>query len=120
MVGFLGLLMALYTSLNEHRRAMAILREMGVGPRNIAALLVLASGALGLLGGLLGVGLVYGLFLILPPVVEDRFGLSIPLRALSSVAEGSALATLVAGCDLGLVSALQAYRHTVVDGLSMH
>jgi putative ABC transport system permease protein len=33
IVGFLGILMALYTSLNERRREMAILRAVGVGPR---------------------------------------------------------------------------------------
>jgi putative ABC transport system permease protein len=119
IVGFLGMLMALYTSLNERRREMAILRAVGVGPRRIAALLVLESGVLSLAGCLLGVGLVYGLLLILQPVIEDHFGLYIPIRALSSVEYGYALATLVAGCGIGLVPALKAYRNTLADGLSM-
>lgn len=119
IVGFLGMLMALYTSLNERRREMAILRAVGVGPRKIAALLVLESGALSLVGCLLGVGLVYGLLLVFQPVVEDHFGLYIPIRGLSGVEYGYALATLVAGCAIGLVPALKAYRNTLADGLSV-
>jgi putative ABC transport system permease protein len=119
IVGFLGMLMALYTSLNERRREMAILRAVGVGPHKIAALLVLESGVLSLMGCLLGVGLVYGLLFALQPVVEQHFGLYIPVRALSSVEYGYALATLVAGCGIGLVPAFKAYRNTLADGLSM-
>jgi putative ABC transport system permease protein len=119
IVGFLGMLMALYTSLNERRREMAILRAVGVGPHKIAALLVLESGVLSLGGCLLGIGLVYGLLLLLQPVIEQHFSLYIPLRALTSVEYGYALATLLAGCTIGLVPALKAYRNTLADGLSM-
>lgn len=119
VVGFLGMLMALYTSLNERRREMAILRAVGVGPHKIAALLVLESGALSLGGCLLGIGLVYGLLLVLQPVVEHHFGLYIPLRAPSGVEYAYAVATLLAGCAIGFVPALKAYRNTLADGLSM-
>jgi putative ABC transport system permease protein len=119
LVGFLGMLMALYTSLNERRREMAILRAVEVGPHKIAALLVLESGVLSLLGCLLDVGLVYGLLFVLQPVVEDHFGFYIPLKTLSGVEYGYALATLGAGCVIGLVPAFKAYRNTLADGLSM-
>ena len=119
IVGFLGMLMALYTSLNERRREMAILRAVGVGPRKIASLLVLESGVLSLVGCLLGVGLVYGLLFALQPVVEQHFGLYIPIRALSRVEYAYALTALVAGCAIGFIPALKAYRNTLTDGLSM-
>jgi putative ABC transport system permease protein len=51
--------------------------------------------------------------------VENHFGLYIPIKTLSSVEYGYALATLVAGCAIGLVPALKAYRNTLADGLSM-
>ena len=44
IVGFLGMLMSLYTSLNERRREIAILRAVGVGPASVTILLVLESG----------------------------------------------------------------------------
>jgi len=119
IVGFLGMLMALYTSLNERRREMAILRAVGVGPWKIAALLVLESGVLSLVGCLLGVGLVYGLLLVFQPVVEQTFGLYIPIMALSGVEYGYVAATIAAGSAVGLVPAYKAYRNTLSDGLSL-
>jgi putative ABC transport system permease protein len=118
IVGFLGMLMALYTSLNERRREMAILRAVGVGPWKIASLLVLESGVLSLVGCLLGVGLVYGLLLVFQPVVEQTFGLYIPIMALSGVEYGYVAATIAAGSAVGLVPAYKAYRNTLSDGLS--
>jgi putative ABC transport system permease protein len=67
----------------------------------------------------LGVGLVYGLLCVLQPVVEDHFGLYSLLKPLSGVEYGYALATLVAGCVIGLVPAFKPYRNTLADGLSM-
>lgn len=119
LVGLLGMLMALYTSLNERRREMAILRAIGLGPWKIAGLLVLESGALSLGGCALGIGLVYGLLAVFQPVVEQHFGLYVPIRALSSVEYLYAVAALLAGCSIGLVPAIKAYRHTLTDGLSV-
>ena len=56
IVGLVGMLMALYTSLNERRREIAILRAVGVGPLKVMFLLVLESGLLALVGSLLGIG----------------------------------------------------------------
>jgi putative ABC transport system permease protein len=119
IAGFLGMLMALYTSLNERRREMAILRAVGVGPHKIASLLVLESGGLSLMGCLLGVGLAYGLLFALQPVVEQHLGLYIPISSLSGVEYGYALAMLAAGCAIGIIPALKAYRNTLADGLSI-
>jgi putative ABC transport system permease protein len=67
----------------------------------------------------LGVGLVYGLLLVFQPVVEQTFGLYIPIMALSGVEYGYVAATIAAGDAVGLVSAYRAYRNTLSDGLSM-
>ena len=74
---------------------------------------------LSLAGCLLGVGLVYGLLFALQPVVEQHFGLYIPIRDLSSVEYAYVLAALVAGCAIGFIPALKAYRNALTDGLSM-
>ncbi|MGE3539234.1 MAG: ABC transporter permease [Candidatus Tectimicrobiota bacterium] len=119
LVGFLGMLMALYTSLHERRREMAILRAIGLGPWKIAALLMLESGGLSLAGCGLGIALVYALMALAQPVAEEHFGLYIPIRALSSVEYTYAAMTFLAGCLIGLIPALKAYRNTLADGLSM-
>ena len=54
VVGLLGIIISLYTSINERRREMAILRSLGAGPVSILGLLVYESGILVFLGSLLG------------------------------------------------------------------
>ncbi|MBM3222197.1 MAG: FtsX-like permease family protein [Candidatus Tectomicrobia bacterium] len=119
VVGLLGMLMALYTSLHERRREMAILRAVGVGPWKILSLLILESGLLSMLGSLGGVVLVYSLLLIFQPIIEKAFGLYLPLMTLSGVEYVYLALTILGGCAIGLIPALKAYRNTLADGLSM-
>lgn len=119
IVGFLGMLMSLYTALNERRREMAILRAIGVGPGRILFLLVCESSLLSVAGCVLGVALVYTALLVAQPVVEQSFGLYIPLRALTRGEYTYLGASILGGSVLGLVPAWKAYRHTLSDGLSM-
>jgi putative ABC transport system permease protein len=119
IVGLLGMVVSLYTSLNERRREMAILRAVGVNRMRVASLLVLESGLLAVVGSAIGVALVYGLLWLGQSPVEQRFGLYIPIRALGRT-EVLYIAVIVgAGFLLGLVPAVKAYRNALVDGLSV-
>jgi putative ABC transport system permease protein len=117
VVGLVGMLMALYTSLNERRREIAILRAIGVGPAGIIFLLVLESGLLTLLGTLLGIGLLYSLVLLLQPVVEQQFGLHIPIGAPTGIEYTYVAGVFFAGVVIGFIPAWKAYRNTLTDGL---
>jgi putative ABC transport system permease protein len=118
-VGLLGMLVALYTSLEARRREMAILRAVGAGPARILALLVLESGLLASLGAAVGAAGLYALLLALQAPVEARFGIWLPVRAPSGV-ELAYLGVVVAGGFLiGLVPALKAYRNTLADGVAV-
>jgi putative ABC transport system permease protein len=119
IVGLLGMLVSIYTSLNERRREMAILRALGAGPRRVVLLLVLESGLLSLAGTLLGVGLVYALSLVAQPIVEREFGLFIPIEPLTPVSYGYVAAVLCFGVLIGFVPAAKAYRNALSDGLSV-
>ncbi|HSR54016.1 MAG TPA: ABC transporter permease [Acidobacteriota bacterium] len=119
IVGLLGMLVSIYTTLNERRREMAILRAVGSGPGRIVGLLVLESGLLASAGALLGTGLAYLLLTVFQPVVESRFGLYVPIEALSPLEYAYIGAVLAAGFLVGLVPAFKAYRNTLADGLSM-
>jgi len=55
LVGLLGMLVAIYTTLNERRREMAILRALGAGPWKILALFLMESLLLAISGCALGV-----------------------------------------------------------------
>jgi len=119
IVGLLGMLVSLYTSLDARRREMAILRAIGAGPVRILSLLVLESALLAALGALLGVAVVYGGLALAQPWVESQFGLYLPVAGLSPIEYGYLGAVVAAGFLIGLVPALKAYRTALHDGLAV-
>jgi putative ABC transport system permease protein len=119
LVGLLGMLVSLYSTLQERRREMAILRSLGAGPRRIAALLVFESGLLALVGAIAGVALVYTLLLLGGGIAERHFGLFIPITAPEKLEWMYLGGVVVAGILVGLVPAWRAYRNTLQDGLTI-
>lgn len=119
LTGLLGMLMSIYTSLNERRREMAILRALGAGPRKILMLLVFEASLLSLLGCILGVALTYGLLFVFQPLVETEFGIHIPIRMLAGMEAVYLMLVVLAGTLIGLVPAHKAYRNTLSDGLTI-
>jgi putative ABC transport system permease protein len=119
LVGLLGMLVALYSTLQERRREMAILRSLGAGPGRIAALLVLESGLLAFLGAVVGLVLVYGLLFVGQGLAETHFGVYIPITAPQTLEWFYLGGVVVAGILVGLVPAWRAYRNTLQDGLTI-
>jgi len=119
VVGLLGMLVAIYTTLNERRREMAILRALGAGPGKIVALFVMESVLLAGAGCAVGVGLMYVGVLGLQGVVEREFGLYLRWAGLQT--EHAVYLGIVVGAALliGLVPAWRAYRNSLADGLSV-
>ena len=103
MVGLLGMLMSLYTSLDERRREIAILRALGIGPLKVTALLVIESGLLTVIGSLLGVTIVYGSVLMLQSTIEQHYGLHIPLKPFTNTEYSYLGAVVLAGLAVGLL-----------------
>jgi len=118
IVGLIGMLVALYSSLEARRREMAVLRAVGARPAMIVSLLVLESGLLTLLGCAVGVALTMGGFALGQGLIEARTGVHIavqPPGALEWIYIGVVLG---AGVLVGLVPAWRAYRSSLADGLS--
>lgn len=119
LIGLIGMLTAILTSLNERRREMAILRSVGARPWHIAGLLVLESFALALAGVLLGLALLCLGILVAQGPMQAAYGLYLPL-ALPSAYEWGLLGTILAvALLLGTVPAWRAYRQSLADGLSI-
>jgi putative ABC transport system permease protein len=119
LVGLLGMLVSLYSTLQERRREMAILRSLGAGPKRIAALLVLESGLLSLLGALGGLVVAYGAIALGGGIAERSFGLFIPITSPATLEWIYLGGVVVAGVLVGLVPAWRAYRNTLQDGLTI-
>lgn len=119
LVGLLGMIVSLYTSLNERRREMAVLRAIGARRGRVVSLLVLESGLLAVAGSILGVVLVYVLLFLAQGPVEQYFGLYVPIRPLGTTEIVYIAVVIAAGFILGLIPALKAYRNALIDGLSV-
>jgi putative ABC transport system permease protein len=113
----LGMVTMILATLNERRREMAILRSVGGRPVTILGLLVAEAGVLGIAGVGLGIAMLYGVLVVVRPLVDAHFGLYIEIGWPSS-REAAALAGVFgAGLVAGLVPALRAYRFSVSDGM---
>jgi putative ABC transport system permease protein len=118
IAGLLGMLVALYTTLNERRREMAILRAAGVTAGNIVGLLVCESILLATAGAALGVAAYYAIAWVAQAPVERHYGLYIPIRSLTADSLWYLAAVVAAAAVIGLIPAWRAYRNTLSDGLA--
>lgn len=119
LVGLLGMLVALYSTLQERRREMAILRSLGAGPRKVAALLVLESGVLAAFGAATGMAATYLLLWLGQGMAERHFGIFIPITAPGRLEWFYLVGVVLAGLLVGLVPAWRAYRNALQDGLAI-
>lgn len=119
LVGFMAMLIALTTALNERRREMAILRAVGAKSRQIVGLLVFESALLTALGIALGVFLSWGLVAGLKPWIESEFGLYLVGPWFTSRELIYLVITLIGGTVIGLIPALRAQSLALKDGLSV-
>ena len=116
IITFIGLLLALFLSLQQRRRELAILRTMGAHPSQLFILLMLESLLITLSGVVLGIVLMVTVGKILTPLLEDKMGLILTLNTLSSTELYLALSIVVFGVVTSFIPALLAYRKGLSDG----
>lgn len=117
IAGLMGMLTSLLTSLQERRREMAILRSMGAQPKHIFALLISEAVVITTFGIIIGL---LGLYLsLLQPIIQQYYGIAIELT-LPSLYELKLLALILcSGFIIGVIPAIQAYRHSLSDGMTI-
>jgi len=119
VVGIMGMLAALLTSLEGRRREMAILRAVGARPGHLCALVTGEAVLLATLGAALGVALLYLLLLVAAPLLAARFGLTIGISGLAWREMVYLGVVIGAGVLAGLIPALFAYRRSLADGITI-
>lgn len=119
IIGFFTILIALYMSLNERQKEMAILRSVGVSAKEITLLLVLEATLLSVIGATLGFILQYALLYFIGPLAEAKYSLYIAITA-PSVRELIITSGFVFfGSLFGLIPAIKAYKISLSNGLSI-
>lgn len=119
LVGLLSILISLYTSINERRREMAILRSLGASSTHIFMLLLYESSFLVVIGSALGVLTMFGIIYFVSPWLESNFSVYIEMKPLSSNEWKFLAATFVFGTLAGLIPAIKAYFNSLQDGLTI-
>ncbi|GFE50822.1 hypothetical protein So717_25750 [Roseobacter cerasinus] len=117
ITALIGLMATIFSSLNERRREMAILRAMGARPRTILSLLVCEAVLTATAGAALGLALLYGGLIIAQPMVDSAFGLWLPIEAPSTRDIGMLASVVAAGAIVSLLPAIRAYRLSLADGM---
>ena len=119
LVGLTGMVTVILTSLNERRREMAILRSVGARPWHVTALIIGEGITLTLLGTLLGIALLYGLLLFAQPLIENHFGLFIPIDWPSHYELYLLVAVQLVALLISILPAWRAYRYSLADGMTI-
>lgn len=118
VIGLAGMMAVVLASLGERRRELAILRSVGAGPTDVALLLGLEGLLLTILGCVAGYALLAALTLATAPLIQARFGLTLPAWG-AIAAEATLLgAVLFAGIIASLIPAWRAARLALADGLT--
>lgn len=119
IVGMLGMLTALLTSLNERRREMAILRSVGARPAHIFALIIGEAVLVTLAGLVLGIIMLYVLLFLAKPVILSMFGFSLAIGSISAYETVLMAIILTAGFLSGLIPGWRIYRYSLADGMTV-
>ncbi len=119
LVGVLSILISLYTSINERRREMAILRSLGASSKHVFGLLIYESSFLVLLGCISGVASLYLLLIFVKPWLESNFSVYLEVQPLSASEWYYLAGIFVAGTFAGLIPAIKAYMNSLQDGLTI-
>lgn len=117
VTALIGMMATIFSSLNERRREMAILRAMGARPTTIMGLLVLEAVLTAMVGALLGIVLLYLGLVVAQPLIDSAFGLWLPIDAPNLRELLVLIGVVAAGAIVSLVPAFRAYRLSLADGM---
>lgn len=113
----IGIMLALYNSMEQRRRQIAVLRVLGCSRPRIFGLVVTESALLGVLGGAAGLAICLVGVRLVTAVMKEHLGLVIePVFALDWVL-GVLAGTVVLAAAAGIVPAVMAYRTSVAKNL---
>lgn len=113
----IAIMLALYNSMEQRRRQIAVLRVLGCSRPRVFGLIVTESALLGLIGAAAGTALALAGGVAVAAVMKERLGLVVepkmPVEAVLIVV----LATVALASAAGIIPAVMAYRTSVAKNL---
>jgi putative ABC transport system permease protein len=118
LVGAIGITNTMYTSVLERTREIGIMKAIGAKNSDIMSIFLIESGLLGLVGGIIGVLLGYGLSKVVELIAAQSLGTDL-LRAASPMylIVGCLAFGFLVGAISGTLPAMRASKTNVVDAL---
>jgi putative ABC transport system permease protein len=113
----IGIMLALYNSMEQRRRQIAVLRVLGASKPRIFSLVMTESVIVAVLGAAAGIVLALLSAQVVARIMRDRLGLMIEPAPDARSVVLVLLATLVLGAAAGLIPAFRAYRTAVAENL---
>ncbi|WP_348720897.1 ABC transporter permease [uncultured Candidatus Puniceispirillum sp.] len=117
LTALIGMSATICSSLNERRREMAIFRSVGARPRFILFLFMTESMFMAVSGILIGVAIVYSGLFVAQPILDNMFGIWVPITMISKAELFALFGVLGAAALVSLLPALMAYRLSLADGM---
>jgi putative ABC transport system permease protein len=112
-----GILLALYSSMDLRRRQVAILRVLGASAGRVFSILLTEGAFIGLAGAILGVGLAAAGSALVSSTLAERIGLVVPWSLDPRLTLAVVVGTTVLASLAGLLPAMLAYRTNVAEHL---
>lgn len=118
IVAGVGILVSIYNSMNDRRRDIAVMRALGARRGTVMWVILLESGMIAVLGGILGWVAAHGAIALASGTIEERTG--VPVNFFSTTSAELYVLPLVLGLAAiaGFVPALVAYRTDVSRALA--
>ncbi len=117
LVGGVGIMNTMYTSVSERTREIGIMKAIGARDTQILAIFVLESSLIGVIGGLIGLVLGYGISMVVAHLVTTYAALPLTVTVSPPLVAGALLFAAVTGMVSGVLPARRAAKLDPVDAL---
>jgi putative ABC transport system permease protein len=117
VVGGVGIMNTMYTSVLERTKEIGIMKAVGARNSNILMLFLMESGLIGLAGGVVGVAIGAGLAKVIEVVIAQQAALPLVAYLGAPLIAGALLFSFAIGASSGTLPAIQASKLKPVDAL---